>query len=198
MNRNDKDFFYFTEPFVFQYAVPEHLQLKEELKPLLESFYQMHRQEKKYRWTNDPNVKTEMCTNFCQAFAQKTWYTQQQLQQIVWNSLDKLFERLDSKTQRCKLTTFWWNVYQKGDSAPIHNHGSFGVSGVYLLHLNEPNKTVFFHNKRALLKNEQDLEYYETTHIPEGTVMLFPSSLNHYVDPAETTRMTVSFNVQIN
>jgi uncharacterized protein (TIGR02466 family) len=197
MTLNDNGFHLFTAPFVFHYTVPEHQQLKQELKPKLELFYESHHQEKKYKWTNDPAVKSKVCTNFNQAYQQKTWYTQNNLQQIVWNSLDKLFEQLKSKTQKCRVTTFWWNVYQQGDSAPVHNHGSFGISGIYLLELNEPNKTVFLYNHRALLKHEQDLEYYETSHIPEGTVLLFPSSLNHHVEPAETTRMTISFNVEI-
>lgn len=195
MNQNDKEFFFFPEPFVYHYAVPEHQQLKEELQPKLESFYQKHSQEKKYRWTNDPLITSKMCTNFNQASLQKNWYTQQHLEAIVWNPLDQLLQKLNERTSRCKLSMFWWNVYQKGDSAPIHNHGSFGLSGVYLLHLNEPNKTVFLHNTRMLLKNQQDLIHYDTKNVREGTVLLFPSSLNHFVEPAGTTRMTISFNV---
>jgi hypothetical protein len=194
MDRDDK-FFFFPEPFVYHYTVPEHTLIKQELQPKLEFFYQQYSQEEKYRWSNDSLMTSKMCSNFNQASIQKNWYTQEHLQAIVWNSLDELLTKLGKKTSKCKLTTFWWNVYQKGDSAPIHNHGSFGISGVYLLHLTEPNKTAFVHNTRALLKNEQDLIYYETPDVQEGTVLLFPSALNHYVDPAETTRMSISFNV---
>lgn len=197
MTLNGNNFHLFTAPFVFHYTVPEHQQLKQELKPKLELFYESHHQEKKYKWCNDTTLKTSVCTNFNRASSDTLWYTQQHLQQIVWNPVDELFKRIKYSTQKCKLKMFWWNVYQRGDSAPVHNHGSFGMSGIYLLELNEPNKTVFLHNHRALLKHEQDLEYYETPHIPEGTVLLFPSSLNHHVEPAETTRMTISFNVEI-
>ena len=192
---NGDGFFFFPEPFVYHYVVPEHIRIKQELQPKLESFYQKHSQEKKYRWTNDSFISSKMCTNFNEASLQKNWYTQEHLQAIVWNSLDELLKKLNAKTSKCKLSMFWWNVYQKGDSAPMHNHGSFGISGVYLLHLNEANKTVFFYNTRALLKNDQDLIHYQTDKVAEGTVLLFPSSLNHYVNPAETTRMTISFNL---
>jgi hypothetical protein len=157
----------------------------------------LYAQEKKYRWTNDSVIKTQMCTNYTHASIQKTWYTENHLQKLVWSPLDELLEQLKFKSGRCKLNTFWWNVYQKGAFAPIHNHGPHGVSGVYLLHLNEPNKTVFFHNRRDLLRYDEDLQHYTTRHVKEGTVMLFPSSLNHYADPAETTRMTISFNIDI-
>ncbi len=197
MNQND-DLFFFPSPFVFTYKVPEHEQIKEELKPTLESFYQSNYTKLKYKWTNDSTFNSKMCTNYRLSSEQRTWYTKEHLQAIVWNPIDKLLEQLGSKTSKCKMTMFWWNVYHKGDFAPLHNHGLYGISGVYLLHLNEQNKTIFTYNNPALLKNDHNVEYYNTDHITEGSVLLFPSSLNHSVDPAETTRMTISFNVEIN
>lgn len=197
MNQNDNDLFFFPSPFVFRYQVPEHQQIKQELKPTLESLYQSNYTKPNYKWTNDSTFNSNMCTNYKLSAGQRTWYTKEQLQAIVWNPVDKLLERLDSKTSKCKLSMFWWNVYQKGDFAPLHNHGLFGISGVYLLHLNERNKTIFTYNNPALLKNTHDLEYHNTDDVPEGSVLLFPSSLNHSVDPAETTRFTISFNVEL-
>jgi uncharacterized protein (TIGR02466 family) len=197
MIQSDKDIFFFPEPFVFQYVVPEHQSVKQELKPLLDSFYQTHQNEEKYKWTDDTKFKSKICTNYNVSSQQKTWYNQQHLQSIVWNPVDKLLDKLGAKTHKCRLSMFWWNVYQQGDFAPLHNHGVFGISGVYLLHLNEPNKTVFSYNNRAMLKQAYDLEHYPTDHVKEGSVLLFPSSLTHSVDPAETTRMSISFNVEI-
>lgn len=193
----DNGFFCFPAPFVYHYNVPEHAQIKQELKPKLDSFYQKHHEEQLYRWTIDKTYKSGMCTNFNEASLQRNWYTSEHTQAIVWNSLDELLSKLNQQNKKCKLVDFWWNVYQKGDSAPVHNHGTFGISGVYLLHLNEPNKTIFFSKSKALLQNLTDIVEYAADKVPEGTVMLFPSSLSHYVEPAETTRMSISFNVTI-
>lgn len=193
----DNGFFCFPAPFVYHYNVPEHVQIKQELKPKLDSFYQKHHEEQLYRWTTDKTYKSGMCTNFNEASLQRNWYTSEHIQAIVWNSLDELLSKLNQQNKKCKLVDFWWNVYQKGDSAPVHNHGTFGISGVYLLHLNEPNKTIFFSKSKALLQNLTDIVEYAADKVPEGTVMLFPSSLSHYVEPAETTRMSISFNVTI-
>jgi uncharacterized protein (TIGR02466 family) len=193
----DNGFFYFPAPFVYHYNVPEHAQIKQELQPKLESFYRKHHEEQLYKWDTRKVHQSGVCTNFNDALLQRDWYTQKHLQAIVWNSLDELLSKLKYKNKKCKLVEFWWNVYQKGDSAPVHNHGTFGISGVYLLHLNEPNKTIFFSKSKALLKNYTDIIDYSTNEVPEGTVMLFPSSLSHHVEPAETTRMSISFNVTI-
>jgi len=190
-------FFDFPAPFVYHYNVPEHVQIKQELKPKLDAFYQKHHKEQMYKWKIDKSYGTGVCTNFHETSSQIKWYTNEHLKAIVWNSLDELLSKLKYRDSNFKLIRFWWNVYQKGDHAPLHNHGMFGISGVYLLHLNEPNKTVFFSKSKTILENGSDICQYCTDDVPEGTVMLFPSSLSHYVEPAETARMTISFNVSI-
>ena len=197
MSQNYDRFFFFPSPFVFHYEVPEHLTIKQNLQSTLKSLYQSHHHENKYKWSKNSKYQSNMCTNFNVAKQQRSWYTKSDLQAFVWNPIDQLLSELNQQTSQCKLDDIWWNVYQKGDYAPLHNHGNYGISGVYLLQLNEPNKTVFSCNTRTTIKNEHDLQYYDTKHVKEGTVLLFPSQLNHSVDPAESTRMTISFNVEI-
>ena len=76
----------------------------------------------------------------------------------------------------------------------IHEHtGAGDFSGIYLLELNETNKTHFYcsggNTAMKLLAN--------TRNIPEGSIILFPSHLLHYVTPCEAERATVSCNISL-
>jgi hypothetical protein len=194
---NRKDFFFFPSPYVYHYTVPNHEELKQHFKPKLEKFYVDHRLDSQFRWTTD-NTAPKMVTNYKFAQSHVAWYTKEHVNAIVWTPLNLLLNELGvPSNSKCRISEFWWNVYQKGDSAPFHNHGSDGISGIYLLELNEPNKTVFAHHNSAMVTRGHNAMTYYTKHVKEGTVMLFPSQLDHYVESADAQRMTISFNVEI-
>lgn len=79
----------------------------------------------------------------------------------------------------------WANFAYKGNENPIHNHGGF-ISGV-IYHKNHNHPTHFpdFNTK------------YEGTN---GTMILFPSGTNHYVEPQKSRkeRITFAFNIIFN
>jgi hypothetical protein len=79
----------------------------------------------------------------------------------------------------------WWNYYKAGKYQEYHSHGNDLISGIWYLSDSTSN-TVFCKEGR---KHK----------IPsvKGRLLFFPSTLSHYVEPADTERMTVSFNFQI-
>jgi hypothetical protein len=178
--------------------MPEHEMIKKQMKPKLEQFYEQNRPGDQYLWEEKKKPQTsKMITNYRYANHQKEWYTKEETDAIVWKPLSKMFQHLSVPIQDCILAQFWWNVYQPGDHAIFHNHGSDGISGIYLLELNERNKTIFHQDNSIHFKRSYNVESHYTNDAKEGTVLLFPSQLNHSVDPAESTRMTISFNVEI-
>jgi uncharacterized protein (TIGR02466 family) len=196
MSQNDS-FHFFPSPFVYHYEVPEHDVIGAELKSKLNKFYDSYHTNEQYTWNASKVNSSEMCTNFHHSQKHNRWYTDYDLECIIWNPLDKLLLHLKNGNAKCVLKDIWWNVYQKGDYASWHNHGNFGISGLYLLELNEPNKTIFTYQDHYMTKLASDTEYYRTPDVKEGTVLLFPSALYHYVDPSEERRMSISFNVEI-
>jgi len=90
-----------------------------------------------------------------------------------------------------KITEAWYNIYKKGYNQDPHVHSFSDFSVIYILNAVEPNKTIFFdHNFLAS-------SMYKTEHMKEGTLMIFPSNLSHYVAPVEEdNRITLAMNIR--
>jgi hypothetical protein len=122
--------------------------------------------------------------------------------EIVWKSLKKLKEELCQKVslyefpKKIKLTEIWYNAYEQGYFQEYHKHGRSNFSGIYLIDLHEENKTVF---KQELVPSITLDKYclYDTKHLQEGTVIIFPANLSHCVRPCENSRVSISFNLKI-
>ena len=108
-----------------------------------------------------------------------------------------LFSEVNNlKTPRqSTVTEIWYNYYNTLQGQEVHNHSGSSLSGIYLLHLQEENKTVFYSHSstNSILCNETK----KTTEIQEGNIMLFPSHLAHYVLPCNKKRITIAFNIKV-
>jgi hypothetical protein len=114
----------------------------------------------------------------------------------VYPALDCMFNELPIKTPRnSTVKNIWYNYYEKGHTQEVHNHGSnYSLSGIYLLHLEEKNKTVFYSYNAStcgFLSGAKQL-----TEAEEGDIVIFPSSFLHYVLPCEKPRATIAFNIE--
>ena len=85
--------------------------------------------------------------------------------------------------------SFWFNVMEQGQSTGWHNHKAKAqASGVCYLQIPE--------NSGEFQYRDQDGEVHQ--HIPKtGTILLFPSSLNHSVrnNHSEHVRISMAFNL---
>jgi hypothetical protein len=129
---------------------------------------------------------------------------------VVWKYFDKLLEEKPYPFEtpiESKILDIWYNVYSPGQYQEVHNHAdgmairgktNFGVSmfsGIYIMDLHEKNTTGFYQQGPIPCQKYN----YGITVFPEnteeGSIMIFPSGLSHFVSPVKKTRTTVAFNL---
>ena len=119
---------------------------------------------------------------------------------FVQQSIDKYKSNIMKiKTKSELYVTESWTVYlNNGQSVHSHNHANSIVSGV--LYYNDA-KISFVNDERPFLWFDESEfnEFNSNEHImnlSRGDLILFPSSLVHFVKPIEQekTRMSLSFN----
>ena len=125
--------------------------------------------------------------------------------QVVWEPIKKMYEEVYPKTSlspfsKLGLDEVWYNHYKPGHYQEAHNHynprNRSLFSGIYLLNVHEEDhNTVFFHDSDIAAYNGGGTIQFRTTSIGEGSVIIFPSELNHSVAPAKHERITISFNI---
>ena len=122
--------------------------------------------------------------------------------EVVWKPLGLLKEELHQTIpmykfpKKFKMTEIWYNSYEKDYFQEYHKHGQSNFSGIYLIDLHETNKTVFMQDDLPSIITDKYF-LYNTEHIKEGNVIIFPSNLSHCVNLCENYRVTVSFNIKI-
>ena len=88
----------------------------------------------------------------------------------------------------------WINLYQKGDSAKVHNHKYMSYCGVLIL---KPG------NGNLIFSSQETIEHKLRPFMPEmngqineskGTLILFPDYMYHSVSDCENERISVAFN----
>lgn len=188
----ESSLFQFAAPYVFHHKCKNHQQIKEVYLPKIMEVYNQNNQNSQYKWS--PTTHSDMKTGFGRN--NKNVFDKNFCDLVVFPALDELFKKLPmysgaNSPLSSRIQFIWWNVYENGDYAPIHSHGS-GIdliSGVYLLDLKEVNLTTFsFEN--SIVENEVHCASYAQ----EGSVLLFPASLRHFVPSVKKQRVTVSFN----
>lgn len=140
---------------------------------------------------------------------------------VVWDTIDMGLEHLEVergiepfRPQQSLVSEAWFNVYEKDDFQELHAHIAQPVSEnnkiygssfslVYILSDNTKKGNPLVFKKRVLRSNfcgKVDYHEFETANVPEikeGTVLLFPACLNHYVKPiTESGRITIVYNVR--
>jgi uncharacterized protein (TIGR02466 family) len=104
-----------------------------------------------------------------------------------------------------EITGCWANISAPGAAHRIHHHPNNFLSGVYYVKTRPGADTVNFHDPRAqtgIVRPPVTELTAENTdqvvvRVQAGTLLLFPSWLQHSVDPnqSSTTRISVSYNV---
>tara|TARA_R110000803_G_scaffold206786_1_gene274265 strand:+ start:566 stop:1204 length:639 start_codon:yes stop_codon:yes gene_type:complete len=101
---------------------------------------------------------------------------------------------------KLNITQSWVNKTLKGEFHHKHVHANSFVSGVYYFKGNDDDK-IFFeqdgYRQISIPTNDPVISNSSTWWLPaeEGTLILFPSSLAHWVNPVEgNARYSLSFN----
>jgi hypothetical protein len=178
----------FYNDFVFWDKAPNHETVKAALLPMVEE--RLGTTKDQNTWVCD--VNTEFFSKHEEPFKYASLVVDN-----VYPVLDKFFLEMPflKAPQSSRVVEIWYNHYTPGQTQEVHSHTSrMDISGIYLLKLDEVNKTVFYSypttNTKLYCAAKQLVE------AEEGDVILFPSHLSHYVLPCEKERISVAFNIR--
>jgi hypothetical protein len=175
--------------FIFWAPVTNHKNIKQELLPIIKENLINTEKAQLNKWLCDVN------TEF---FSKDNKYIKyiNLIVDEIYPALDKLFTEINLKIPKTsKVTSIWYNHYSNSQGQEVHSHIGNGstISGIYLLNLEEENKTVFYSSAADYsLCNPVKA----TENINEGNIILFPSHLLHYALPCEKERVTIAFNIE--
>ena len=106
------------------------------------------------------------------------------------------------------ITQSWVNYTKKGQWHHKHRHPNSFISGVYYVQAEESKDKIFFFHPKTYhtikIHPPRDWNLYNSESwwfgVKSGGMVLFPSSLEHWVAPVEAdqTRVSLSFNTFLN
>ena len=175
----------FDAPFVYWTEVNNHQTIKDTLIPIISKLSETD--------SNTVTVDGSISSYYHQMYP---YINQEMLTDIVYNPVQQMIdERGFDEPQHLEIDSFWWNNYQPGGKTRVHKHSRGDWSGIYLLHLEEPNTTTFF-AQYGEAPNTGFMDQTKTMdEVGEGCVMIFPSFLQHCAQPSVKNRIIVSFDV---
>ena len=99
----------------------------------------------------------------------------------------------------------WVNTYEEGEYQEIHNHNGIAkvvdgkiyynsFSFIYLLH-NESETGTVFRSRNLSNDVSTNPESKAYKYVDEGTLIMFPYYIDHYVLPATGKRITIAGNI---
>jgi len=192
---------FFPSNFVYWNKVKNHEKIKEK--------YYTEILKNKNTISKNQNWVAEVVTSYNNSDWNKIFFNREFCDNVIWPYFDNMLEKLSDNIpipEESYLSECWVNLYEKGNFQEPHQHGkpfnkidgryhSNVFCGIYLLHLEEKNKTVFFQDTSSSCGNTDSKFNFMTDFIEEGNVIFFPSTLLHYVLPSEKERCTISFNL---
>ena len=107
--------------------------------------------------------------------------------------------------EKIKIPQLWLNVNKKGDWNTIHQHGQYTLAGTYYVKVPEDSGRIVFRDPRpAAIGNKFMVdrfdkgEFYNIKPL-EGMLIIWPSYLDHFVEPSNSDeeRISISFDVNV-
>ena len=103
------------------------------------------------------------------------------------------------------IPQMWINVNKKNDWNAIHLHGQYKLSGTYYVKVPKDSGQIVFRDPRPsaisnlFMVNTFDKGEFRKVKTIEGLLILFPSYLDHFVEPsnADEDRISISFDIVV-
>tara|TARA_R110002153_G_scaffold17691_1_gene61640 strand:- start:49 stop:687 length:639 start_codon:yes stop_codon:yes gene_type:complete len=208
-------FFHFPSHFVYWTQIPEHVELKKVLMPIIQNFENDIKNNKPF---SACNVKSSF---ECENDNVNSFLRGKKIEgTLVWKPLFQMLNEINKKDGMCPIqadnfsvSTAWYNIYSKNDFQELHDHDSCSIrdmnhivhpcfSLIYILHDQSNTNSTVFQKKESPCFPRKTVINFDTSQentISEGTVIIFPSDLPHLVKPClKDGRVTISYNVMAN
>ena len=175
----------FNAPFIFWTKVNNHKKIKDTLVPIIKTIS-----------NNDNSTVTvdgSTTTYYHQTYS---YFTSDMIDDIILKPIEQMHtEKNLNRPLRFHLDALWWNNYTSGGRTKVHKHQHADWSGIYLLHLEEPNTTTFYSQYGEAPNIGYMNQHKVMDNVVEGDVMIFPSFMQHCADVCTKNRIIVSFDV---
>jgi len=182
----------FPGDFIFWSSVKNHKDIKQNLLSIIHNNLNVTSGNQREKWFC--NVNTEF-------FNQNASKYLSLITNQIYPSLDQMFLELQNLSSNFKVPrvstvcNVWYNHYEVNGNQEVHSHGGkdSSFSGIYIVNLNEENKTVFYSYNASMVGTGTEVKQLKEA--KEGDIIIFPSNLLHYVLPCEQTRDSIAFNI---
>jgi len=137
------------------------------------------------------------------------FYQQESFSEFKNYILNNTFQSLTHYNRRFELDNMWININKKGNYNAAHWHPGCILSGVFWIKVPENCGKLVFQNPHSFVEHKlmgcvdndvkKEHNYYPTFEFTpqEGTLITFPSHLQHLVEPNESDedRISIAFNL---
>ena len=119
------------------------------------------------------------------------------LEAILMDDLIKVKKEFGYADKQFRINSAWFQQYNKKHAHYIHNHGFGGFSSVLYLKYNPEKHSPTFFVAPFMSNMDGNLIEYEPDGVEEGTLIVFPTSLPHYVpvNTSDEPRIILSMNM---
>jgi len=215
-------FLRFPSKFVYWTQIPDevHQKIKKELVPKIEETYEKHKDNKPFilgnattSYSSNHDIRQED-----NEFLMDDYYQEN----IIWKPLEKMIHENNKNSEtfpisvsKSMVSSGWYTKYNENDSFGPHGHYDKSItmdpktndifyccfSFIYILNdENENNSTVFLVDDMSCVYHwKEHIEFHtgDNKDIKEGTVIIFPSNLLHYVKSNKVAgRITLAYNIK--
>ena len=205
-------FIHFPSEFVYFDKVCGHSEIKQKCMPQIT--------ELRKKRQNNPFDASKLNTSFHyddKLISENAFLNDNLIQQnVVWKPIQKMLKKYNDLTlypidiEFSIIKSSWWNYYEKDNFQESHNHlGSClqidgntyhpSLSIIYIMHDDSKDSCILFKKPGPLPFKPIHLGVTidtSLTTIGEGTVLIFPSNLEHLVKPClKSGRVTIAFNI---
>ena len=118
---------------------------------------------------------------------------------------DSILRKFEYEFDNIEITNMWSNHMYSGDAHPPHTHSNNFLSGVYYLQSSADSSPIHFFDPRAqssiLVPRREKVNRYNSNMLSfiasQGTGLIFPSWLQHWVPPTQCKRGRISLSWNI-
>ena len=181
----------FTPEFFFHESISNHEHHKQILLPKLEKDKERAHRVK----TNGTGISTTGLVNF-------ELFHEEFVSDTIWKPFNQMLSEFDTYLNKVKIVnssvkTIWWNYYEPGEVCHPHRHYKSDFTGLYLLHLEEPNPTKFLPTNNSSNTYPLFDGIVSSEQCKEGDVLIFPGKILHWTTPIQTSRWVVIFDINV-